>query len=512
MTGPLDAMIRPIPHLAALLLASLTALHAAPSVRPNIVFICADDLNFDSVGCYGCKIPNLTPHIDRLAAEGMRFQHAYATVTVCQPVRELMHCGRYPHRSGAMGFYPLNPEVRTLNQQLRDAGYLISMIGKNGHYLPTKSFPTDFSEPQINRSPKALAAATAKFIDLARRRGKPFFHHVNCGDPHHPLIGARGPDDLADGDAPSRRIKPEEVSEVPGFLEDLPEVRREMAQYYTNVRRLDDCVGAVLKTLDDSGQRDNTLVMFFGGDHGMAWPFAKSNLYENSSRSSLIFRWPGVVKAGGVDTEHLVSTLDFTPTLLEATGVEMIPGMDGRSFLPALKEARMAGWDRVYTFYNQGGTSHWMPMRCVRTKDRAYIWNGWSDGTTPYQGGLWSENGPIAKGAGLAWPAMVKTARTDAAMQARVELLVHRVPEEFFDLSRDRFERHNLIADAAHQGEIESMRNDLLELMRRTGDPFAGAFAHRADRSVYLTARDTVNAQFNKPAPKKKANSPIKSQ
>ncbi len=261
----------------ALLLAPL-ALHAASVTKPNIVFICADDLNFDSVGCYGCKIPGLTPNIDRLAAEGMGFQYAYATVTVCQPVRELMHCGRYPHRSGAMGFYPLKPEVRTLNQQLRDAGYLISMFGKNGHYLPTKSFPVDYAEQKINRSAKGLAEATAKFIGMAEAQGKPFFHHVNCGDPHHPLLGAKGPDDLADGDAPSRFIKPEEITEVPGFLEDLPEVRREMAQYYTNVRRLDDCVGAVLKALDEGGQRDNTLVMFFGGDHGMAWPFAKSQL------------------------------------------------------------------------------------------------------------------------------------------------------------------------------------------------------------------------------------------
>ena len=119
------------------------------------------------MGCYGCKIPDLTPNIDRLAAEGMRFQYAYATVAVCQPVREMMHCGRYPHRSGAMGFSPLKPEVRTLNQQLRDAGYLISMIGKNGHYLPTKSFPVDYTEPKINRSP-GLAEATMKFIGMAR--------------------------------------------------------------------------------------------------------------------------------------------------------------------------------------------------------------------------------------------------------------------------------------------------------------------------------------------------------
>lgn len=492
----------------ALVLSALVGslqLHAADPAQPNIVFICADDLNYDSVGCYGCKIPDLTPNIDRLAAEGMRFQYAYATVTVCQPVRELMHCGRYPHRSGALGFYPLQAEVRTLNQQLRDAGYLISMIGKNGHYLPLKSFPVDFEEKTINRSPARLAEATQKFIGIAQTQGRPFFHHVNCGDPHHPLIGAKGQDDLADGDAPSRWIKPEEVKEVPGFLEDLPAVRVEMAQYYTNVKRLDDCVGAVLKALDESGQRGNTMVMFYGGDHGMAWPFAKSNVYENSSRSSLLFRWPGVVTPGRVDTEHLVSTLDFTPTLLAATSTPMIPDMDGRSFLPALKGVRMPGWDRVYTFYNQGGTPHWMPMRCVRTKDRSYIWNAWSDGKTEYQGGLWSEKGGIMKGASLAWPAMMQAAKSNPELKARVDLLIHRVPEEFYDLRSDRFERNNLITDTASQYEIEALRADLLALMQRTGDPFAEAFAQRHDRSVYLAARDKVNERYHKPAAKKKA-------
>jgi N-sulfoglucosamine sulfohydrolase len=488
---------------AAALVAFPLNTKAAPTARPNIVFITADDLNYDSTGCYGCRIRDLTPNIDRLATEGVRFQYAFSTVAVCQPVREIMHSGRYPHRSGAMGFFPLKPEVRTLNQQLHDAGYLISMFGKNGHYMPVKSFPVDYEEKTINRHPAQLAAATKKFIGMARAQGKPFFHHVNCGDPHHPLIGAKGPDDLADGDAPSRWITPAEVTEVPGFLEDLPEVRREMAQYYTNVKRLDDCVGAVLKALDETGQRGNTIVMFYGGDHGMAWPFAKSNDYENSSRGGLLVRWPGVVSPGLVDTDHLVSTLDFTPTLLDATGVTMIPDMDGRSFLPALKGVRMPGWDRVYTFYNQGGIYVWMTMRCVRTKDRSYIWNGWSDGKTEYQAGLWSEKGAIMKGSSLAWPAMFRAAKTNPAIKARVDLLIYRVPEEFYDMSSDRFERNNLIADAGRQKEIEALRSDLLALMRRTGDPFADAFAQRNDRSVYLKTTDKLSEVYYNPAKKK---------
>ena len=78
--------------------------------------------------------------LDWLAAEGMRFHYAYSTVAVCQPVRQIMHTGLYPHRNGSMGFFPLKPHVRTLNQQLRDAGYVISMFGKNPHYQPAEKF------------------------------------------------------------------------------------------------------------------------------------------------------------------------------------------------------------------------------------------------------------------------------------------------------------------------------------------------------------------------------------
>jgi len=92
-------------------------------------------------------------------------------------------------------------------------------------------------------------------------------------------------------------------------------------------------VGAVLQALKDEGAVENTLVMFYGGDHGMSFPFAKSNDYENSSRGALILRWPEVIQPGGVDREHLISTLDFTPTLLDAAGLPPLPGIDGRSFL-----------------------------------------------------------------------------------------------------------------------------------------------------------------------------------
>lgn len=459
--------------LSAVFLTMLSFLRAAEPL--NILFFTADDMNFDSSGVCGGPIKDLTPNIDRLASEGLRFEYAYSTVAVCQPVRQIMQTGLYPHRNGAMGFFPLKPEVRTLNQQLHDAGYLISMYGKGPHNQPAEKFCVDVGSDKISRHPSQLAEATRKFLKMAREQKKPFFHNVNCYDPHRPFIGINGPNDLAEGETPSRWIKTEEVIGVPGFLEDLPEIRRELAGYYTNVRRLDDALGAVLEVLKEEGYSENTLVMFYGGDHGMSFPFSKSNDYETSSRGNLIIRWPGVTKPDTLDSDHLVSTLDFTPSLLDAARLPAISGIDGRSFIPALKGEKMAGWDHVFTFYNAAFGNNWLPMRCMRTKTRSYIWNAWSDGKKDYH----TENM-----AGLSWKSMVAASATNSELKARTEFYLHRAPEEFYDMTNDRSERSNLISEPSRQEEIESMRKKLLALMQRTGDPFTEAFAHRDNKEL----------------------------
>jgi N-sulfoglucosamine sulfohydrolase len=476
-------MRSPLSFIAVLVLTAFGA-HAKP---PNILFFTADDMNHDSSAVFGGPIRDLTPHVDRLAAEGLRFEHAYSTVAVCQPVRQTMFCGLYPHRSGSMGFFPVRPEVRTLNQQLRDAGYLISRFGKGRHLQPADQFCCDIGNDSISRHPSQLAGATRMVLRRAKEQGRPFFHNVNCYDPHRPFIGMKSPDDLAEGEPPSRWIKPEEITEVPGFLEDLPEIRRELAGYYTNVRRLDDAVGAVLAVLREEGFEDDTLVVFYGGDHGMSFPFGKSNSYENSSRGALIVRWPGVTRPGTVDRDHMVSTLDFTPTLLEAAGLPAIPGLDGRSFLPALKGVRMTGWDHVFTVYNAAFGNNWLPMRCMRTRDRSYIWNAWSDGKKKYQ----TENM-----AGLTWKAMLAAAETDPAIKARTDFYSFRVPEEFYDLTNDRHERVNLINDPSRKSEIESMRGELLAMMQRTGDPFADALARRGNKELVPAILQKMKKQY----------------
>lgn len=448
----------------------------APS--PNILFFCADDCNADSLGAFGCPIPSITPNIDRFAAQAARFNHAYSTVAVCTPVRATMMTGLLPHRSGCEGFEPIRETVVTLNERLHQAGYFLSMFGKNGGYEPRRKYCLDleWQSERGNRNPAKIAEFIRTTAGEASAAGKPFFCHVNCADPHRPFYGSaeaeqqtrKYPERAA---VPSRVIKPEEVP-VPPFLDDIPGVRTELAQYFSTVRRLDDSLGAALDALEQSGAADRTLVLFYAGDHGMSFPFAKSNNYLQSNRGGLIVRWPGVTKPGAVVSEAMVSTLDFTPTLLEAANAAPIEGIDGRSFVSLLKGEAQQGRDAVFCYYYRTAGEACFPMRAIRTRTDAYIWNAWSDGVATYK----AENM-----SGLSWKSMVAAAKKDPALAARCDYYLHRAIDEYFEDTRDPGERDNRIADPASRSRIEQLQKQLLAHLERTGDPLAGYFPKRHD-------------------------------
>jgi len=459
--------------------------------RLNVLFITADDMNYNTPGVVGCKVPDITPNIDRLAGEGVRFRQAHVTVAVCQPSRECLMTGRYPHRNGAVGFYPINKDVPTLQESLKAAGYHLGILGKVVHLRPAEKFPWDFQHDQgelgMGRDPAIYYRYTKEFFQQAKNAGKPFFLMANSHDPHRPFAGSEGPGagsragkkraatkaaavpaDEAETipsrayPQPSRIYKPEEIT-VPGFLADLPDVRKEMAQYYSSAHRCDQTVGEVLRALKESGLEESTLVMFLS-DNGISMPFAKSNCYLTSTRTPWIVRWPGKVKPGVVDEENLISGIDYMPTILEAAGLPPPAGMDGRSFLPLLLGGKQDGRDRAFTCYNETSGRKPYPMRCLQTCRFGYIFNAWSDGKTRYQAEPMS---------GLTFKAMQEAAASQKPVADRVEMLLHRVPEEFYDFQADPDALHNLAGDAKYKDEIKRMRADLLAWMERTADPLA---------------------------------------
>ena len=261
--------------------------------------------------------------------------------------------------------------------------------------------------------------------------------------------------------APTRIFQPDEIV-VPGFLPDLPEIREEIAMYYSSVRRADDVVGRVLTELKAAGFDDNTVVML-KSDHGIAVPFAKTNVYRHSTITPWIVRWPGKLKPGSHDTEHLVSGIDFAPTILDILGITAMTGMDGRSFLPVLQGQKQDDRDYVYTQINAIVTKVDYTMRSIQGKRFGLIWNAWSDGKKEFYN--------AAMRRGLTWNAMVDEARTNPAVAARVNDFLYRVPFEFYDYNKDPDALDNLIDDPESKELIQSYWSKLTESMRATNDP-----------------------------------------
>jgi len=459
---------------SAATLALTRQLWSADSSRPNILLITADDMDYHSLGVTGCKVPDITPNIDGLAKEGMLFTQAHVTAAVCQPSRSALMTGRFPHRNGAMGFEPIDPKTPTLEQSLNKAGYLNGIMAKVGHLAPKECFPWDMivdaNELGQGRDPALYYKFSKEYFERAKTEGKPFFLMANSQDPHRPFPGSAGeknpPGKRKDLAFPgvTRTYKPEEVT-IPDFLPDLPDVRKEIAQYYTSVHRCDETVGQILRALKESGLEENTVV-FFLSDNGISEPFAKTNCYMVSTQTPLIVRWPGKIKPGRND-DDLVSGIDFMPTVLDVAGIKQVEGMDGRSYLPLLKGQKEAGHDKVFTFLFETSAKKAFPMRCVRTKRYSYIYNAWSDGKTTFQ------NEPMG---GLAWKAMVAAAQTDKKVAERVDFFLHRVPEEFYDLESDPGERKNLIADPKYKDHLTTMRAEMLKMMESTKDPILDKF------------------------------------
>ena len=438
--------------------------------RPNVLFITADDMNYDSVGVYGCGIPDITPNIDKLAKEGLRFIHSHVTIAVCQPCRSVLMTGRYPHRNGAEGFEPIDVTVPTLQEQLRTAGYMNGIMAKNSHLAPREKFCWDYyitgSELGRGRDPALFYQYAKQFFEDAKAAGRPFYLMANSQDPHRPFAGSQQEWNKWSEHPPySRQITTEEA-EIPGFLPELPDVRQEISEYFMSVHRCDEVAGEVLRALKDTGFEDNTLVMFLS-DHGMPLPFAKTNCYLNSTKTPWIVRWPGVVRPGAVDSRHFISGIDYMPTILDAVGLRQITGTDGVSFLPLLKGKTQENRDKVFTVFHETSAKRRYEMRCIQNKQYGYIYNAWSDGQTVFKNESQS---------GLTMNAMKEAAATDPTIDARVQLFLYRVPEELYKFETDPDALHNLAGEAEYEEQLSSMRQELLAWMVRNKDSLEETF------------------------------------
>ncbi|MBT7982597.1 MAG: sulfatase [Akkermansiaceae bacterium] len=450
----------------------------APKKRPNVLLLVADDMNWDSPGCFGGAAPEITPNIDRLADEGIRFFNAHVNIAICTPSRSVMLTGLYPQNNGAKAFQRILPHIKTLPHILNENGFLCGTIGKplNQQELFRWSVTYQWQgvgdENEWGRDPNVYKEFCSSFFQMAKGSKQPFFLMASSHDPHRPYGGGKNGKKHFERIKSSKTFTNQEVV-VPEFIPDLPDTRKEMAAYCTSVRRLDDMMGTILDELKKSGHYDNTIVIFLS-DHGMSLPFAKTNCYVQSTKTPLIIRWPEKIAEGTSDKEHMISTVDLMPTILEAVEISSDAPTDGRSFLPLLKGDSQEGRDAVYTQFNHVHGRNPYPMRSVITKKYSYIFNPWSNGERSYNAE------PMA---GFSFKAMKRAGEKDPLIRDRVEHLEHRSVEEFYDLKKDPHSTKNLLnskeSQSGYEKEISNLKDRMLEWMIEFKDPAINAYKNR---------------------------------
>lgn len=430
----------------------------------NLLLITADDLDWSIPGFMGGR-PNLMPNLDALAARSLRLVNNRTVAPICMPSREALMTGLLPHRSGGTGFTPVKVGTPTLTSLLQQAGYFAGVVHKSDHMQPYDCFQWDYIQQSKDRSTLIQADGARVAIEEARNNRKPFFVNCNSNDPHRPFYGSPGAMKVDhDETGPykiAREVQPDEVT-VPPILEDLPDVRRELAQYWNSAQRLDVSIGNILKVLEQSGEADNTVVMFCS-DHGMPMPFAKATCYDHGTRVPVLISWPGM----GAPREVLAQTthMDILPSLLELLGIETNADTDGQSWMPLLRGEVQTGRDFTFTQVNTLSSGYAYPMRAIQDLRYSLIFSPWARGPLKYR----SESM-----IGLTFPAMAEAAKTDKKIAARVDQLVTGYPIAFYDLKSDPGQRINLINDKRHATRIKRMASALIAQMERTADPELG--------------------------------------
>jgi N-sulfoglucosamine sulfohydrolase len=438
----------------------------------NVVLYVADDLGRE-IGCYGDPAVK-TPHLDALAAQGVRFEHAFATTASCSASRSVILSGLHNHATGQYGhahsFHHFKSfgKLRTLPARLSGAGYRTARIGKY-HVEPQEVYPFEevLRNPGGDRSSVQMADACRPFLEAEDER--PFFLYICTSDPH------RGGGKVPGGaDRFGNRKKgypgveevtydPGEVT-VPTYLPDTPVSRDEWAQYAQSASRVDQGVGRLLQVLDEAGHTDDTLVLFTS-DHGVAFPGAKTTCYEGGLGVPLIARAPGAIEAGQV-SDAMVSHVDLAPTILAWAGVEIGAGeVHGRSWLGALEDP--AGWDTVFASHTFHEVTMYYPMRVIRTRRWKLIWNVAHGLPFPFATDLWAAS---------TWQqALAQGPRTPYGPWT-VEGYVNRPRFELYDLQEDPWESTNL---AGVQGEVlEQMKAGLRGFQKRTNDPWVSKWKY----------------------------------
>jgi N-sulfoglucosamine sulfohydrolase len=364
---------------------------------------------------------------------------------------------------------------------LADAGYRTALIGKL-HVEPAAAYKFGETIKANSRNAVQMAEACRKFISAESER--PFFLYFCPTDPHRSLGAGKVGEVDPFGNVPQGHpgvkeepYSPAEVS-VPPYLPDTPACRAELAQYYQSASRIDQGLGRLREMLKEAGVEQETLIVFTS-DNGIAFPGAKTTLYEPGMRIPLIVYAPGIASASHT-CDAMVSHVDVTPTLLEWAGMRGSGGagekekkgaatFQGRSWLSVLSEAKPQGWDEVEGSHTFHEVTMYYPMRVVRGRKHKLIWNAAHELEYPFASDLWGS---------ATWQDALKRGEDFLYGKRTVKAFLHRPEFELYDLESDPHETRNLAQLDEKKAVLAEMVEKLQAFQKRTGDPWMIKWEH----------------------------------
>lgn len=411
-------------------------------MKPNVVFITCHDLG-RHLGCYGVSSVN-SPQLDRLAAQGVRFEHCFCVAPQCSPSRATLLTGQHPPAHGVMGLshglfqWSLRSPETHLAAVLGRAGWHTALAGGQHETHDTQSI--GFAEILHGGGfvpCEAVVDGCAQFFARVRKAPPPFYLQVGFFEPHREFGYGGATADHSRGVA------------VPPFLVEDRETAAEFAAFQGAIRKVDDAIGRVLADLESSGLAGNTIVVF-AADHGIPFPRAKCSLYDPGLETALILRWPAARwPAAGKPAAGLVSNVDVTPTILDLLGVPATHPLQGRSLRLRLQDEASPLRDAIFA----GMTYHdyYDPQRCIRTSTHKLIVN--------------FSNAPSFMDPSQQWRPTTRPKVPHDPIGA------FHPPVELYDLEGDPGETRNLAGMAEHADLERRLLAQLSRWMREIGDP-----------------------------------------
>ena len=415
--------------------------------KPNIVFIIADDVSQDDIGCYGNKVVK-TPNIDRLASEGICFTNVYLTASSSSPSRCSIISGRYPHSNGAAELHtPLPESMMPFPLLLKNNSYYTGHAGK-WHFGPSVHRAFDrYTDENGYDNGDGGEDNWVRFL-RERPKDKPFFFWFASHDAHRQW----GADTFRITHDPG-------LVEIPPYFADTPGTQKDIASYYNEIARFDYHVGKVREELQRQGVLNNTVIIVMA-DNGRPFPRCKTRVYDSGMKTPFIVFWPDGIRHKGVNAPGLVSSIDVAPTILELAGV-VVPGeFQGNSFAEILKNPSAEIRTAVFSEHNwHDFEAH---ERMIRSSGFLYVLN-----SRP-----WLSNCGPADSKGSQTQQALNQLRDEGKLtpaQADV-FVVPRPAEELYDMKNDPHQLINLSSLPGYREELQELRRLLNNWWANTGD------------------------------------------